>query len=250
MELVKCETVDLEVPATSEIVIEGYVSPKEVAWEGPFGEYTGYRASPRDQRPVFKVTAITHRDNPILTFSCMGVPLDESDVCINPIIGARALDQLRKSGIPVVDLCCYPRCSEFIMAVSVKKTFNYIAQRVASCIWGMEGVVGQVTYVIVLDDDVDPNNIWQVLHALGTKCHPYRGIHRMERTVGWSLAPWASREERLTCIGAKAYFDCTWPMEWDPSIAVPPRASFDKIYSKEVQEHVLRNWKSYGYKKG
>ena len=76
VELVKCETVDLEVPAHAEIVIEGYVLPHTRVEEGPFGEYTGFRTSPRAPRPVYEVTCITHRNNPILTVSNMGTPVD------------------------------------------------------------------------------------------------------------------------------------------------------------------------------
>ena len=81
LELVKCETVDLEVPATSEIVIEGFVPPHERKEEGPFGECTGFMASVRAPRPVYHVTAITHRNNPILPVACMEVPVDDSAVC-------------------------------------------------------------------------------------------------------------------------------------------------------------------------
>ncbi len=244
--LVKCETIDLEVPATSEIVIEAEIWPKERAWEGPFGEYTGYRASPRDKRPVYRVKAITHRTNPILTVSCMGVPIDDNDAPVSVTHGAEILQELRTKGQPVVDLCLYPECAGLLLAVSIKPTEANIAQRIAHIVWGT--FPGRnIPYVIVLDDDIDPQNMPQVMHALASKCHPYRGIKRLEHTVGHSLLPFSNRYERLNRLGSKAYFDCTWPLDWDPSIAVPPRASFDKIYPKELQEHVVKNWKSYGF---
>lgn len=249
VEVVKCETIDLQVPATSEIVIEAEVYPKERVYEGPFGEFTGYRASPRDLRPVYKVKAITYRTNPILAVSCMGVPIDDCHSPMAVTMGAELLAELRKKGVPVVDIACYAECAGLMVAVSVKPPYANIADKVAHIIWGTEG--GDVRpYVIVLEDDVDPNNLAQVFHAITTKCHPYRGIHRIERAQGTALLPFADRRERLFRLGAKAYFDCTWPLDWDPSIAVPPRASFDKIYSKEVQEHVLTNWKNYGFTKG
>src|SRR5205814_3011032 len=79
LELVKCETNDLLVPATSELVIEGHVRPYERWDEGPFGEATGYRASPRMPRPVFRVDCITYRNHPILPVSCAGTELDDCE---------------------------------------------------------------------------------------------------------------------------------------------------------------------------
>lgn len=246
VEMVKCETNDLLVPATSEIVLEGDCMPNERVPEGPFGEYTGYRASPRDKRPVFRVKAITHRNDPILTMSCMGVPPDESHNSFAITISASILTELKRAGIPVVDVWVYPEFATFFAAVTVKTLFANTAARVASLIWGSDPG-STITYVGVFNDDVDLHNIPQVMHALFTKCHPYRGINRMERAMGIILLPFLSREERLNSLGSKAYFDATWPLDWDPSIAVPPRASFNDIYSKEVQKHVLKNWEKYGF---
>jgi 4-hydroxy-3-polyprenylbenzoate decarboxylase len=80
VELVKCETCDLEVPAHAEIIIEGEVIPHVWIEEAPFGEYTGYRTSPREPRTVYRIKAITFRNNPILTVSNMGVPTDEGQL--------------------------------------------------------------------------------------------------------------------------------------------------------------------------
>lgn len=247
VKLVKCETVDLAVPATSEIVLEGEVLPGEREWEGPFGEYTGYRASPRDKRPVYRVKAITHRNAPILTISCMGVPIDDSAATSTLTMGAMYLKELRAKGLPVVDLYMYPECVAFLIVVSVKVKYAHEADRIAHTIWGGEAAF--LPYVIVVEDDVDPSNWAQVFHALCTKCHPWRGIRRVEYSVGHPLIPFQNLQERKNKMGAMVYFDCTWPTDWDPSIAVPPRASFDKIYPKNVQEHVLANWKNYGFKK-
>ncbi len=248
VDVVKCETVDLEVPATSEIVIEGVVPPKERIMEGAFGEYTGYRASPRDPRPFMKVTAITYRNDPILTFSNMGVPVDESHITQALTHSGELLRQLQALQIPGLrDVWVPPECASHVVIVSVKVPYHGIAQKISSAVWGTESG-NLIPYVIVCEDDIDVHDIWQVMHAITTKCHPYRGINRIEHAFGNLLYPALSREERLGWIGAKVCFDCTWPTDWDPSIAVPPRSSFDNIYSKEVQEHVLKNWKNYGYK--
>lgn len=248
VELVKCETIPLEVPASAEIVIEAIVNPYEREWEGPFGEYTGYRASPRDKRPVYHVTAITHRNNPILTASCMGMPMDDCDSVMSVTSGAEIMSELRSKGQPVVDINVFPECAELMVAVSVKTTEPNIASRIANMVWSTQAA-RNIPHVIILQDDVDLQNLGEVLHAIASKCHPWRGINRMEHGVAHALAPWSNLHERLFRISGKAYYDCTWPLDWDPSIAVPPKASFNNIYSKEVQEHVLKNWKKYGFKK-
>jgi len=94
VELIKCETIDLMVPATAEIVLECTVDPNERKLEGPFGEFTGYRASPSMPRPVYRVKAITYRNNPITTMSCMGMPLDDSAANMSVTMGAMILEEL------------------------------------------------------------------------------------------------------------------------------------------------------------
>ncbi len=247
VELVKCETVDLEVPSTAEIVIEGLVYPGEKDMEGPFGEYSGYRTSPREMRPVFRVTAITHRNDPITAVSSTGMPIHDGNLIHTICDGGEALSVLREQGLPVVDLCISPRWVNHVWVVSVKVPYANIAQKMASSIWG-SAVGHDVPYVVVVEDDVDPYDADQVMHAIGTKCHPFRGITKIERAVGHPLQPYLSRYERINLLGAKVYFDCTWPTDWDPSIAVPPRASFDKIFPKRIQEYVLANIANYGYK--
>ena len=107
--------------------------------------------------------------------------------------------------------------------------------------------MGQVLpYVIVVEDDVDPFNLGQVLHAVVSKCHPYRGINRLEHARGLALSPFLSRHEQKYLQGAKVYFDCTWPPDWDPA-DVPQRCSFDNMYPVEVQEKALAKWQKYGY---
>lgn len=252
VELVKCETNDTLVPAHAEIIIEGEISPTEKEWEGPFGEFTGYRASPRDKRSIYKVKAITHRNNPILTASCMGMPVDESDITTSVARSGDILDELKRAGITVVQVNVPPECVCMLAIVSVNvkaAKVPYLADRVAACIWGSEFGANLPPYVIVVDDDVDVFDLPMVMHALSTKCHPWRGINKVEHSVGYLLTPFLTRHERMNRFGAKASFDCTWPTDWDPSIAVPPKASFKGIYPRDVQEHVLKKWEKYGFDK-
>jgi 4-hydroxy-3-polyprenylbenzoate decarboxylase len=248
VELVKCETNDLQVPATSEIVFEGVISATEKDFEGPFGEWTGYSANVRDERPIYKINCITYRNDPILTYSCTGTPTDESGLVIGAWRSAELTDVLEKEGIPVTGVYYPPECAVFLAVVgmksSVMKSAN-IAQRISSRIFGSE-IGNNLPYIIVVDEDVDIYNLNDVMHAFVTKCHPYRGITRLEHATGFSFMPFLNGQERLLGIGAKAYFDCTWPLQWDPITEIPPKTSFRTRYPREVQEHVLANWESYG----
>lgn len=246
IELVKCETVDLEVPATAEIVIEGVMNPGERRDEGPFGEFTGYVGAPRAPRPVIHITAITHRNEPILTMSCMGIAVDDN--CVIALTKSAAmLEELRAKGLPVTGVNIFPESGYLCAVVATRNLYGGVAGDIAHAIWGMGAAGGHETpYIIVVEDDVDPFNLSQVFHALVTKCHPFRGIHRLDRAAELSLIPWLSRQEQLSGMGAKIYFDCTWPVEWSRA-DVPRRSSFKTIYPPEIQEKVVDRWRQYGY---
>jgi len=126
LELVKCETVDLAVPATSEIVIEGFIPPHERREEGPFGEYTGFMASDRALRPVYHVTAITYRNNPILPVTCMGVPVDVENVPGHPLLPFLSPEEKTKHlGAYALFDCTWPR--EWTQdVIPVKASFDNI----------------------------------------------------------------------------------------------------------------------------
>jgi phenylphosphate carboxylase alpha subunit len=244
VELVKCETVDLEVPATAEIVIEGELRPFDTMDEGPFGEYSGYSSEPKAPRPTIRVKAITHRNNPIFTFSCMGVPMDDNLIwCLAK--SAAFLEALRERGFPVAGVFALPESATFITVVSVKPVYSGIAADIAHLIWGIDAAHAS-PYVIVVEDDVDPFNTPQVLHTLATRCHPSRDIVKAEHTPVTPLLPFLDPHERKHRIGSMVYFDCTWPLDWKPE-DVPKRMSFRDCYPSEIQEKVLYRWSKYGY---
>ncbi|MFC2069523.1 UbiD family decarboxylase, partial [Chloroflexota bacterium] len=240
VELVKCETIDLAVPATAEIVIEGEIRPHERMDEGPFGEYTGYLRPGKESMPVIHVKAVTHRNNPIFTMSCMGVPVDDNCV-LSLTKGAGFLKAFRERGLPVTGVYCIPETSESLLVVAVKAFYSGIAADIAHIVWGT--TAGRaLPYLIIVEDDVDPFNISQVLHALCTKCHPSRGIVKMENGPIVSLLPFLDQHEQQYQTGTKVYFDCTWPRDWDLS-NIPKKVSFAAAYPLEVQQKALaKGW--------
>ncbi len=248
LEVVKCETVDLEVPATAEIVIEGEVLPHERRSEGPYGEYTGYRSETiGSPKPVFRVTAITHRNDPILPASCVGVPSEENECIMSVTLAGDLLEHLRSQGFPVKMVHIPPQCSLSMVVVSTKTPYPEFAKRIAFSIWASKSGVFMY-WVVVVDEDVDVSNMNEVLHALVTRCHPARGIFTVPNAPGYPfLNTFADPHDRL--IGRVAYclFDCTWPKDWKLE-DIPVKASFDVSWPKEIQDKVLSKWKLYGYK--
>jgi 4-hydroxy-3-polyprenylbenzoate decarboxylase len=245
VELVKCETVDLYVPATSEIVIEGVVPPKQRAEEGPFGEYTGYLARKSSPKPIFKVTALTHRQDPIQVHSCMGVPVDDSDVVTTVMRAADILDDLREKGFPVKLVYLPPEGVGHLAVISTKVPFANFAKHIAFSIWGSTS--GRtIWYLIVVDEDIDPTDMTQVIWAFTTRCHPQRGIFSTGSSWGIPLLPFLSQHEKLHYLGSQVLFDCTWPKDW-PEDAIPIKASFDQVWPEDLQQKVLDHWSAYGY---
>ncbi|TDA67187.1 MAG: UbiD family decarboxylase [Clostridia bacterium] len=244
IELVKCETVDLEVPAYSEIVIEGHLLPNVRVVEGPFGEYTGYRTSPRDPRPVVKVSAITYRNNPIVPIANMGTPVDECDILFSITWGMDVRQAVSK--LPVAAVHIPPEACGHAAVVAVHKIYEGIAEHVANAIWGSK--LGYLMpFVIVVDDDVDPYNWNEIIHAMFTKLHPQRSLHARHCTPGHGLYPFLSTYERKWGIASNLLIDLTWPIDWDKNIDVPQKASVRGMYPRGLAEKVVAGWKEYGF---
>jgi len=246
--LVKCETLDLEVPATAEIVLEGEVLPHERRAEGPFGEYMGYEAGKSSPKPVFRVHAITYRNDPILPFSNMGMPIHESQTVTALIKSAEVYAELKKLGLPIKGVYYPPYAVGHMAVVSTETPFINFAKRVAHSIWATKP--GLFTYyIVVVDADVDPTNMDEVLHAITTKCHPVNGIHRVNHIPGFPvLLPFLPPKERLLGDAAGVIFDCTWPKDWPPE-SIPVKATLENLWPKEIREKILGNWEKYGFKK-
>ncbi|MDY6863828.1 MAG: UbiD family decarboxylase [Thermodesulfobacteriota bacterium] len=246
IELAKGETVDLDVPANAEIIIEGEILPYERKDEGPFGEYTGFRAGKRSPKPVIHVKAITHRNDPILPVSCMGVPVDDSHACMTLTMAGDILDELRKQGLPVKMVYLPPDSACHMVVVSTRVPYPNFAKRVATGVWATKA--GNLSYyLIVVDDDVEVTNMNEVLHAMCNKCHPDRGIFKMPNSPGSPvLIPFLNPQERLIGNAARVLFDCTWPKDW-PDEDTPSKVSFNVAWPKEIQERVLSKWGKYGY---
>ena len=246
VELMKCETSDLLVPATAEVVIEAEILPDATALEGPFGEYPGYRTGGRRMGVLARIKAITHRNSPIITMLSLGYPPDCVAVA-TPIAAALAVKrQLKRFGVPVTGVYTPPEGVMHTLVVGVERGGRDVANQILDILTFRRS---EWSKIIMVDDDIDVFNMFQVLHALSAKCHPVNGIitRELEPGKGNPITPCYTPEERSQYRGGIALFDCTWPPDWPRDTHLPVKSDFNTIYSEETKKKVLENWKEYGF---
>ena len=172
IELVKCKTIDLEVPADVDFVLEGYVQPGEMRPEGPFGDHTGYYTAVEDY-PVFHLTAITHRRDAVYPTTIVGVPPME-DFYIGDAVVRIFLPVFKMNFPELVDMTL-PAEGVFhnLVFVSIRKQYPYQAFKVMHGLWGM-GQMMFSKYIVVVDEDCDVHNTSEVLFRLCANTDPER----------------------------------------------------------------------------
>ena len=174
VELVKCKTIDLEVPANSEYILEGYLDTSELRKEGPFGDHTGYY-SLSDNYPVFHVTHQTRRSDPIYPATVVGKPPMED--CYMGKATERIFLPILKMQLPEIVDINLPIEGVFhnLAFVSIRKTYPGQAKKVACAMWGL-GQLAFTKIIIVVDDDIDIQNTSDVLWRLGNNVSPRRDM--------------------------------------------------------------------------
>ncbi len=172
IDLVKCETIDLEVPADADFVLEGYVQPGEMRPEGPFGDHTGFY-TPLDDYPVFHLTAITHRKEPVYPATIVGIPPME-DFYMGTATVRVFLPVFRMNFPEIVDMAL-PAEGVFhnLVFVSIRKQYAWQAYKIMHGLWGM-GQMMFSKYIVVVDDDCDVHNTSEVLFRLCANTDPQR----------------------------------------------------------------------------
>ena len=174
LKVVECETVDLEVPANAEIVLEGYVKLDEFRVEGPFGDHTGYYTPP-EPYPVFRVECVTHREDPIYHATIVGKPPME-DAWLGKATERIFLPILRMIHPEIVDINLPVEAGFHNLAiVSIKKRYPGHAKKVMFSIWGT-GMLSLTKIVIVVDDDVNVHNMKEVLWAVTSRFDPSKDV--------------------------------------------------------------------------
>ena len=237
VELVRAKTVPLEVPAEAEIVIEGHVSLDDYRDEGPFGDHTGYYNAV-EPFPVFTVSAITMRRDPIYLSTYTGRPPDEPSIlgeALNEVFIPLLVQQFPE----IVDFWLPPEgCSYRIAVVSIKKSYAGHAKRVMMAVWSYLRQFMYTKWVIVVDDDIDARDWKDVMWAISTRMDPARDITIVENTP-IDYLDFASPEPGL---GAKIGLDATTKIGPETGRSWGRRIRM----ADEVVEQVTSKWDSYG----
>lgn len=174
VELVDCETVDLQVPATAEIVLEGYVKVDELRIEGPFGDHTGYYTPP-EPYPVFRITNIAHRENPIYHATVVGKPPME-DAWLGKATERIFLPIIQLLNPEIVDINLPVEAGFHNLAiVSIRKRYPGQAKKVMFSLWGI-GMLSLTKIIVVVDSDVNVHNIGEVIWAVTTRFDPAKDV--------------------------------------------------------------------------
>jgi 4-hydroxy-3-polyprenylbenzoate decarboxylase len=238
IELVRCQTIDLEVPASAEIVIEGEVSPGDMADEGPHGDHTGYY-NPVESFPVFRVTAITHRRNPIYMTTVTGRPPRE-DAVVALALNRVFLPMIKRTFSEIVDFHLPMEALSYRVAViSMKKEFPGHAKRVMMGLWGFLKQFLYVKFVIVVDPHIDVRKWEDVIWAISTNVDPRRDVAIIDHTP----IDYLDFASPLPELGAKMGIDATTKIppetsrEWGKPIVMDP----------DIVERVTRRWREYGF---
>ena len=237
VELVDCKTVPLKVPAEAEIVLEGHVSLEEYGDEGPYGDHTGYYNSV-EKFPVFTISAITMRKNPIYLSTFTGRPPDEPSV-LGEALNEVFIPLLQQQFPEIVDFWLPPEgCSYRVAVVSIKKAYPGHARRVMMGVWSFLRQFIYTKFVIIVDDDINARDWKDVVWAMSTRMDPARDIMVVENTP-IDYLDFASPESGL---GGKLGLDATNKMppethrEWGHQIHM----------DQEVVDLVSGKWTEYG----
>ena len=216
---VKCKTVDLEVPANAEIVLEGYVDPAELRDEGPFGDHTGYY-TPVEQYPVFTLTGVMRRRDPLYLTTVVGKPVLE-DAYIGKVIERSFLPLIRMFHPEVADFAMPPAgWFQGMAIVSIKKRYPGQAKKVMMGLWGT-GQLALTKIFIVVDEDVNVHDINDVIWAVTTRADPVRDTVLIGGAPTDTLDP----ASPLPNLGSKMGIDATQKTE-------------EEGYLREIQRRV------------
>jgi 2,5-furandicarboxylate decarboxylase 1 len=222
VEVVRGVTVDLEVPATSEIVIEGRILPGVRVPEGPFGEFTGYYG-PAEANPLMEVTAITHRHDPIFLAGLTGVPTTDNHVLKSLAYESVLLENLRRV-FPEVTAVAFPDWAgtQYAAVVGLRQRYKGQARHL---ILTALGDAARLKWVLVVDDDIDVHDTEQVMWAAVTRAQPAEDLMILSGIAGGPLDPSAPEKEVISVMG----LDATRPFGVDfPEVCTVPGAdTFD-----------------------
>ena len=239
LEVLESDLTGLPIPAYSEAVIEGFLQPNKLREEGPFGEFFGYYSTDLPMAPVLDVERVMHRADPILIGSPPGKPPHDYSFWVSVLRSALVFDQLVAAGVPGVQgVWVFPFSgARMFQAVAIRQMFPGHARQAgvvaAQCRAGAQA--GR--YTVVVDEDIDPTDLEEVMWAVATRSDPERDIDILRRTWGGPVDPLAERYPNQRLYTSRAIIDACRPYE--KRDAFPPVAE----PSPELRAQVLAKWR-------
>jgi UbiD family decarboxylase len=240
VEVVRGPVTGLPIPADAEIVVEGFATTQEMLVEGPFGEWTGYYGSASREEPVLHVEALYYRNRPILVGSPPGQPPDEQARYRALLRSALLRDDLEKAGIPDVVAAWQHEVggSRLFTVVAIKQRYAGHARQTLHVASQCHAGAYAGRYVVVVDEDIDPTNLEEVIWAVCTRSDPATSIDIIQRAWSTPLDPRIPPERKRVkdFTNSRGLIDATRPWEWRDEYAplnVPPR---------EVREAARQRW--------
>ncbi len=240
IDVVKAKLSDLPVPATAELVIEGEIMPGQFLREGPFGEYTGHYSGKRDEaREFIQVKTVTHRDNPILWSTTVGKPVTDTHMIMAVNRTASLWNDLKAMNIPGIKSVYGPPASAGRMLVIISMTPMYHGHSTQVGLAAFATTTGNygLKTVILVDDDVDPENMDHVIYALSFKYQPEFGTQIIKRGRSTPLDPSLPIGD-ARYMTSRVIIDCTTPYEWKQK----PEGI---VLDDKMVQHVKEHWDEY-----
>jgi UbiD family decarboxylase len=257
IDVVSAGTVGVLVPATSEIVVEGFLSRTDTAPEGPMGEYAGYLwDAPPSPKPVYHVSAITHRDNPILPISVAGEPPEENHTAWGIPNAGEIVYTLRQAGFPVATAWSPFESANHWFVIAVQRdwraitglTGEQLCRQLADILFATKAGMGTPKFLVV-NDDIDITNTREVVWAFATRNHPgSRGQLIFNEESTNPLVAYLDDADKKMLHTTKVVYNCLDPEHLGGKL--PKRSSSHHIYPQALQDKVIHKWTTYGYQEG
>lgn len=255
IDMVKGETNDLLVPATSEIVLEGVVSNVDKSPEGPFGEFPGYMANETHIAPVVKINCVSFRNNPILPVTNPGIPIDSTHIVGAFFLSSDAMVRVKSTGLPIIDGMYLFESASHWFVIRVRDDWHHVTGysveefigKIAELYWTSH-VGHSCSKIIVVGEDIAPDDPDQVVWAFATRNHPELGVFHYPQyaSEGSGLQIYLDVATKMRGRGGLVVYSCL-PIQEKVGHPLEAVLSFEVNYPLPVQDKVLANWTRWGF---
>lgn len=255
VEVVKCETSDIRVPSNAELVLEGVISSTETAPEGPMAEYHGlvFPGTSKDW-PVFKIDALTYREDPIVPICVAGKAVEENHTVWGVMQAAEVLSICQAAGLPIKTVWnpFESHCLWFVLQVDTRQlralstNIADFSIRVGHIVFGSKPGY-YIPKIYLVSDDIDPSSLQDIVWAEATRCQPGANEFFFDEYPNIPLIPYVSHGIEAAGHHRKVVRCCLFPVEFTSSHRFWKQGSFRESYPEDVQDRVRQRWGSYGF---